>query len=118
LLGEARLLLVFTPEASGSNDPLAALERALDAVDAVEVRPKPAGEARARTSAREAFDRWRRPPTDGLPSSFWWRFFCRLHWLCVAAVTGPVATACPASILRRHRDATLFLDEASAEGLG
>jgi thiamine-phosphate pyrophosphorylase len=56
LLGEARLLLVFTPEASGTNDPLAALERALDAVDAVEVRPKPAGDARAPTSAREAFD--------------------------------------------------------------
>jgi glucosamine-6-phosphate deaminase len=35
-----------------------------------------------------------------------------------AAVTGPVTTACPASILRRHRDATLFLDEASAAGLG
>ena len=28
-----------------------------------------------------------------------------------AAVDGPVTTACPASILRRHRDATLFLDE-------
>ena len=35
-----------------------------------------------------------------------------------AAVAGPVTTACPASILRRHRDATLFLDEASAAGLG
>jgi len=35
-----------------------------------------------------------------------------------AAITGPVTTACPASILRRHRDATLFLDEDSAAGLG
>ena len=35
-----------------------------------------------------------------------------------AAVRGPVTTACPASILRRHRDATLFLDEDSAGGLG
>ena len=34
-----------------------------------------------------------------------------------AAVGGPVTTACPASILRRHPDATLFLDEASAAGL-
>jgi glucosamine-6-phosphate deaminase len=34
-----------------------------------------------------------------------------------AAVRGPVTTACPASILRRHPDATLFLDEASAGGL-
>jgi glucosamine-6-phosphate deaminase len=34
-----------------------------------------------------------------------------------AAVRGPVTTACPASILRRHRDATLFLDEDSAAGL-
>ncbi len=34
-----------------------------------------------------------------------------------AAVAGPVTRACPASILRRHRDATLFLDMASAAGL-
>ena len=34
------------------------------------------------------------------------------------AVRGPVTTACPASILRRHRDAILFLDEDSAAGLG
>jgi glucosamine-6-phosphate deaminase len=34
-----------------------------------------------------------------------------------AALQGPVTTACPASILRRHRDATLFLDEDSAAGL-
>jgi glucosamine-6-phosphate deaminase len=36
----------------------------------------------------------------------------------VAALEGPVTTACPASVLRRHRDATLFLDEDSAAGLG
>jgi glucosamine-6-phosphate deaminase len=34
------------------------------------------------------------------------------------ALDGPVSAACPASILRRHRDATLFLDEASAAALG
>ena len=34
-----------------------------------------------------------------------------------AALQGPVTAACPASMLRRHRDATLFLDEASAAGL-
>ena len=31
-----------------------------------------------------------------------------------AALDGPVTTACPASILRRHPNATLFLDEESA----
>ena len=35
-----------------------------------------------------------------------------------AAVMGRVTRACPASVLRRHRDATLFLDEESASGLG
>jgi glucosamine-6-phosphate deaminase len=35
-----------------------------------------------------------------------------------AALQGPVTTACPASVLRRHRDATLFLDDESAAGLG
>jgi glucosamine-6-phosphate deaminase len=35
-----------------------------------------------------------------------------------AALRGPITRACPASILRRHRDATLFLDEDSAAGLG
>jgi glucosamine-6-phosphate deaminase len=34
-----------------------------------------------------------------------------------AALDGPVTTACPASILRRHPHATLFLDEESAGGL-
>jgi glucosamine-6-phosphate deaminase len=34
-----------------------------------------------------------------------------------AAVLGPVTAACPASVLRRHRDATLFLDDDSAAGL-
>ena len=34
-----------------------------------------------------------------------------------AAIDGPVTTACPASVLRRHRDARLFLDDASAAGL-
>jgi glucosamine-6-phosphate deaminase len=35
-----------------------------------------------------------------------------------AALRGPVTRACPASVLRRHRDAILFLDEDSAAGLG
>jgi glucosamine-6-phosphate deaminase len=35
-----------------------------------------------------------------------------------AALDGPVSRACPASILRRHPDARVFLDEASAAGLG
>ena len=35
-----------------------------------------------------------------------------------AALRGPVTKACPASVLRRHRDAILFLDEDSAAGLG
>jgi glucosamine-6-phosphate deaminase len=35
-----------------------------------------------------------------------------------AALRGAVTAACPASVLRRHRDATLFLDEDSAAGLG
>jgi len=34
-----------------------------------------------------------------------------------AALDGPVTRACPASILRRHPGATLFLDETSAAGL-
>jgi glucosamine-6-phosphate deaminase len=34
-----------------------------------------------------------------------------------AALRGPVTRACPASVLRRHRDAALFLDEDSAAGL-
>jgi glucosamine-6-phosphate deaminase len=34
-----------------------------------------------------------------------------------ATVLGPVETSCPASILRRHPDATLFLDLDSARGL-
>jgi len=34
-----------------------------------------------------------------------------------AAVDGPVTTACPASVLRRHPDATLYLDADSAGGL-
>jgi glucosamine-6-phosphate deaminase len=34
-----------------------------------------------------------------------------------AALDGPLTRACPASILRRHPRATLFLDQASADGL-
>ena len=35
-----------------------------------------------------------------------------------AALDGPVTTGCPASILRRHPDATLYLDVAAAAGVG
>jgi glucosamine-6-phosphate deaminase len=31
---------------------------------------------------------------------------------------GPISTACPATILRRQRHATLYLDVDSASGLG
>ncbi len=34
-----------------------------------------------------------------------------------AAVDGPLSTSCPASILRTHRDATLYLDRESAAAL-
>ena len=34
-----------------------------------------------------------------------------------AAVEGPIATACPASILRLHADATLYIDAAAAASL-
>ena len=58
-LERARLLLVFTPEAC-AGDPLEVLARAIEAVDLIQVRPKPLGEPRARTSAREALDWTRR----------------------------------------------------------
>jgi glucosamine-6-phosphate deaminase len=35
-----------------------------------------------------------------------------------AALEGPITEACPASALRRHASATLFLDEAAASRLG
>ena len=35
-----------------------------------------------------------------------------------AAIEGPITESCPASVLRRHRDATLFLDPAAASLLG
>jgi glucosamine-6-phosphate deaminase len=31
---------------------------------------------------------------------------------------GPITTACPASVLRRHANATLYLDAESSAGLG
>jgi glucosamine-6-phosphate deaminase len=34
------------------------------------------------------------------------------------AVEGPITEACPASILRRHRNASLFLDAGAASLLG
>jgi glucosamine-6-phosphate deaminase len=35
-----------------------------------------------------------------------------------AALTGPLSTACPASVLRRRDNATLFLEPGSASLLG
>jgi glucosamine-6-phosphate deaminase len=35
-----------------------------------------------------------------------------------AALEGPIATSCPASALRRHRNATVFLDAGAASQLG
>lgn len=35
-----------------------------------------------------------------------------------AAVEGPISSACPASMLRKHREATLFLDQESASKIG
>jgi glucosamine-6-phosphate deaminase len=34
-----------------------------------------------------------------------------------AALTGPIATSCPASILRKQKHCTLLLDSDSATGL-
>jgi glucosamine-6-phosphate deaminase len=35
----------------------------------------------------------------------------------LAALEGPIAEACPASVLQRHPGAILFLDEAAASQL-
>ena len=56
-LRDARLMLIFTPEACGANDPLRALEDALEAVDVVQVRPKPAAQgSTSPAEARASFD--------------------------------------------------------------
>jgi glucosamine-6-phosphate deaminase len=34
-----------------------------------------------------------------------------------AMLDGPVSTACPASVLRGHPDARMFVDEAAASGV-
>lgn len=54
-------MLVFTPDACGDREPMAALEALLPEVDVVQVRPKPLGDAgpdatTAVTGAREAAD--------------------------------------------------------------
>lgn len=61
-LGDARLLLIFTPDLAAA-DPLAALEGVLAEVDVVQVRPKPLGGRRAVTGARESYD-WTRRVVD------------------------------------------------------
>jgi len=61
-LGDARLLLIFTPDLAAA-DPLAALEGVLAEVDVVQVRPKPLGGHRAVTGARESYD-WTRRVVD------------------------------------------------------
>ena len=59
-LASARLMLIFTPEACGSNEPMTALADAFPHVDAVQVRPKPTGVSSGRTSAIEALEWTRR----------------------------------------------------------
>ena len=53
--GDARLMLLFTPELCGPRDPIAVLDAALDSVDVVQIRPKPAGSA-APCAARDVYD--------------------------------------------------------------
>jgi len=55
-LAGARLMLLFTPELAGSRDPLAALARALPAVDVVQVRVKSAEHPAGASPARELFE--------------------------------------------------------------
>ncbi|QDV08693.1 Thiamine-phosphate synthase [Planctomycetes bacterium Poly30] len=50
-LGDAKLLLIFTPDLAAA-DPLAALEAAMPYVDIVQVRPKPLGDRAAGSAAR------------------------------------------------------------------
>jgi thiamine-phosphate pyrophosphorylase len=54
-LAEARLMLLFTPEACGPRDPLDVLGRTLDSIDVIQIRPKALG-ASAPGAARETFD--------------------------------------------------------------
>jgi thiamine-phosphate pyrophosphorylase len=53
-LAQARVLLLFTPDACGSRDPLAVLEAALPWIDIVQVRPKALGSQRAARAPCEA----------------------------------------------------------------
>ena len=53
-LADARILLVFTPDACGPNDPQAVLEALIAEVDIVQVRPKSLGADAPRTSAADA----------------------------------------------------------------
>jgi thiamine-phosphate pyrophosphorylase len=56
-LGEARVMLLFTPELCGEHEPLAALEAALPSTDVVQIRPKPlASRSAAPCSARESYE--------------------------------------------------------------
>jgi len=59
-LPDARLMLLFTPEAAGTNDPLEALAAALPWIDLVQVRPKPPGASRAPAAAADV-ERWALP---------------------------------------------------------
>ena len=56
-LGDARVMLVFTPQLTGARDPLAVLETLLPFVDIIQVRPKDLGDpAGAPTDAAQARD--------------------------------------------------------------
>ncbi len=55
-LGEARLMLLFTPQLCGARDPLDVLARVLPWIDAIQVRIKPLGAAAAVSLARELFE--------------------------------------------------------------
>jgi thiamine-phosphate diphosphorylase len=54
-LSSARLMLLFTPEVCRQRDPLDALARTLDDIDAIQIRPKALG-SEVPGSARETFD--------------------------------------------------------------
>lgn len=60
-LGEARLMLLFTPELCAGREPLAVLAAALPWIDVVQIRPKPlASPGPAPCGARESYDWGRR----------------------------------------------------------
>jgi thiamine-phosphate pyrophosphorylase len=55
-LGQARLMLLFTPSLCGARDPVEVLDAVVDAVDVVQVRLKNAEHPDGASPARELFD--------------------------------------------------------------